>query len=202
MKKKQETNFFEKYNMKWVLIISVWTFLLAIVISIIAESSVQNLNIIISFIVLLFIIILGIVFDTIGIAVTRAEEKSFHSMAARKIDEARLAIKLVRNSPMVSNICNDVVGDISGIISGAVGSGIIFKLINTYDIRSSTILTILFTSLIASLTVGGKALGKSIAQIYDESIVYQIAKILNFIEKKFGLKFFQNDKKNKNRNKK
>lgn len=202
MKKKQETNFFEKYNMKWVLIISVWTFLLAIVISIIAESSVQNLNIIISFIVLLFIIILGIVFDTIGIAVTRAEEKSFHSMAARKIDEARLAIKLVRNSPMVSNICNDVVGDISGIISGAVGSGIIFKLINTYDIRSSTILTILFTSLIASLTVGGKALGKSIAQIYDESIVYQIAKILNFIEKKFGLKFFQNDKKNNNRNKK
>lgn len=199
MKKKKEINFFEKYNMKWVLLISLWTFFLAITISIMAENSVQNLSIILSFLVLLFIIILGIIFDTIGIAVTRAEEKPFHSMAAKKIDEAKIAIKLVRNSPMVSNFCNDVVGDISGIISGAVGSGLIYKLVSTYSIKNSTILTILSTAIIASLTVGGKAFGKSLAQIHDSGIVYQIAKILNFMEKKFGVKFFPNNKKNKNK---
>ena len=201
MKKKQDLNFFEKYNMKWVLLISMWTFFLAIIISIIAENSVKNLGIIFSFLVLLFIIIIGIVFDTIGIAVTQAEEKPFHSMAAKKIDEAKMAIKLVRNGPMVSNFCNDVVGDISGIISGAVGSVIIYKFVDSYGIKNLSILTIFATAFIASVTVGGKALGKSVAQIYHEDIVYQIAKILNFMEKNFGLKVFPNKKKYKNNRK-
>lgn len=201
MKKKQEINFFEKYNMKWVLLISMWTFFLAIVISIMAENSVKNLGIILSFLVLLLIIIIGIVFDTIGIAVTQAEEKPFHSMAAKKINEAKIAIKLVRNGPMVSNFCNDVVGDISGIISGAVGSVFIYKLVDTYSIKNISILTIFSTALIASLTVGGKALGKSVAQMYHEDIVYQIAKILNFLEKNFNLNFFPNKKKYKNNKK-
>ena len=37
-----------------------------------------------SFVVLLGIVVLGIVFDIIGMAVTAAEEKPFHSMAAKK----------------------------------------------------------------------------------------------------------------------
>lgn len=201
MKKKKERNFFEKYNMKWVLLISMWTFVLAIIISIMAENSINNLSIILAFLVLLFIIIIGIIFDTIGIAVTQAEEKPFHSMAAKKINEAKLAIKLVRNAPMVSNFCNDVVGDISGIISGAVGSVLMYKLVDTYSIINISILTIFSTGLIASLTVGGKALGKSVAQIYHEEIVYQIAKILSFLEKNLGLKFFPNKKKFKNNKK-
>lgn len=201
MKKKKESNFFKKYNMKWVLLISMWTFILAIIISIMAENSVNNLNIILAFLVLLFIIIIGIIFDTIGIAVTQAEEKPFHSMAAKKINEAKLAIKLVRNAPMVSNFCNDVVGDISGIISGAVGSVLMYKLVDTYNIINISILTIFSTGLIASLTVGGKALGKSVAQIYHEEIVYQIAKILSFIEKNLGLNFFPSKKKFKNNKK-
>lgn len=201
MKKRQEITFFEKYNMKWVLLISMWTFFLAVIISIMAENSVNHLGIVLSFLVLIFIITIGIVFDTIGIAVTQADEKPFHSMAARKINEARIAIRLVRNGPMVSNFCNDVVGDISGIISGAVGSVFVYKLVNTYSIANASILTIISTALIASLTVGGKALGKSVAQIYHEKIVYDIAKILNFMEKTFGLKFFPNKKKYKNNKK-
>ena len=201
MKKKKEMRFFEKYNMKWVLLITMWTFFLAVIISILAENSVNNLGIIFSFLVLLFIIIIGIIFDTIGIAVTQAEEKPFHSMAAKKINEAKIAIKLVRNGPMVSNFCNDVIGDISGIISGAVGSVLVYKLVETYSMKNVSILTIFATALIASLTVGGKALGKSVAKIYHEEIVYKIAKILNFMEKNFSLKLFPNKKKVKNNKK-
>ncbi len=57
---------------------------MAVIFSIIAENLVNNLDILLAFIILLVIIIIGIIFDIIGIAVTRAEEKPFHSMAAKK----------------------------------------------------------------------------------------------------------------------
>ncbi|HLS52630.1 MAG TPA: hypothetical protein VK031_01535, partial [Tissierellaceae bacterium] len=92
--KKSNNNFSKKYNLGWVLTISIWTFLLAIIFSIIAENSIDRLGIISSFLILLLIILIGIAFDIIGIAVTRAEEKPYHSMAAKKIKEGKIAIKI------------------------------------------------------------------------------------------------------------
>ncbi len=201
MNKNEDNSFIKKYNIKWVAAISVWTFILAVIFSIIAENLVNNLDILLAFIILLVIIIIGIIFDIIGIAVTRAEEKPFHSMAAKKIDEAKIAINLIRNAGPVSNFCNDVVGDISGIISGAVGASLIYKLINTYGFENVTLLSILMTAFTASLTVGGKALGKSIALIFYEKIIFDIAKLINIIEKTFGVNFFPNKKKSNRTNK-
>lgn len=186
--KKSNNNFSKKYNLGWVLTISIWTFLLAIIFSIIAENSIDRLGIISSFLILLLIILIGIVFDIIGIAVTRAEEKPYHSMAAKKIKEGKIAIKIVRNASQVSNFCNDVVGDISGIISGAIGATLIFKLSQVYKLGRLTFLSILMTALTASLTVGGKALGKSYALLKYEEIVLNLAKLVTFLEDKFKIK--------------
>ena len=186
-----------RYNFKWVFLISIWTFIMAAFFSIISENLIKNINTGMAFIVLIIIIFIGIFFDTIGIAVTAAEEKPFHAMAANNIKEAKYAIKLVRNASQVSNFCNDVIGDISGIISGAIGTTIIYNIINTYGFTNVGILSIIITSFIASLTVGGKALGKSIAMIYYDKIIFYIAKILNFCEKNLGLDIFPNKKKNK-----
>ncbi|NMB28354.1 MAG: hypothetical protein GX987_09945, partial [Tissierellia bacterium] len=167
MDKNENGNFINKYNVKWVIMITLWTFIMAMIFSIITEGLVYNLNILLAIIILIIIIIIGILFDIIGIAVTAAEEKPFHAMAANKVQEAKYAIKLVRKAGEVSNFCNDVIGDISGIISGAVGTTIIYKLIKIYDIKNGSILSIIVTSLIASLTVGGKAFGKSTAILYS-----------------------------------
>ena len=196
MDKNENGNFINKYNVKWVIMITLWTFIMAMIFSIITEGLVYNLNILLAIIILIIIIIIGILFDIIGIAVTAAEEKPFHAMAANKVQEAKYAIKLVRKAGEVSNFCNDVIGDISGIISGAVGTTIIYKLIKIYDIKNGSILSIIVTSLIASLTVGGKAFGKSIAILYSEKIIFQIARIFNFLEKRPGLNILP-DKKNK-----
>ncbi len=196
-KKEGEEGISSKFNLKWVFFISIWTFIMSVIVSIITENLVENLDIAMAFVVLIFIIFIGIIFDIIGIAVTTAEEKPFHAMAANKVEEAKFAIKLVRNAGQVSNFCNDVIGDISGILSGAAGTTIIYKLMNRYDLVDGTVLSIMITSLIASLTVGGKAFGKSIALFNYEKIIYSIAKILNFIEKKLGIDFFPNKKKNK-----
>ena len=200
MSNKEDGNFTDKYNIKWVIMITIWTFILAIIFNIITEGLVNNLGILLAIIILIIIILIGIFFDTIGIAVTIAREKPFHAMAANKVEEAKYAIKLVRNAGEVSNFCNDVIGDISGIISGAVGTTIIYKLINIYDIKNGSILSIIITSLIASLTVGGKAFGKSTAILYSEKIIFQTAKIFNFLEKRFRIDILP-DKKKKNGNK-
>ncbi len=196
MEKKEDGKFGSKYNIKWVIMITIWTFIMAIIFSIITEGLVYNLDVFLAIIILILIILIGIFFDIIGIAVTAAKEEPFHAMAANKIEEAKHAIKLVRNAGEVSNFCNDVIGDISGIVSGAVGTTIIYKLISIYDIRNGSVLSIIVTSLIASLTVGGKAFGKSIAMLYSEKIIFQIAKIFNFVEKRFGLDILP-EKKNK-----
>ena len=57
------------------------------------------------------------------------------------------------------------------------------------------------TAFTASLTVGGKALGKSIALIFYEKIIFDIAKLINIIEKTFGVNFFPNKKKSNRTNK-
>jgi Mg2+/Co2+ transporter CorB len=195
MAKKDMKNFYSKYNMSWVLIITFWTFLISVTLSIFAESLVNNLDVVMSFAILLFFILTGILFDIIGIAVTTADEKPFHAMAANKIDEARTAIKLVRNSSQVSNFCNDVIGDISGIISGAVATSIIYKLIARFGFVNGSVLTILLTGLTASLTVGGKGIGKSVAAYHYEKVIYKVAKIIGFVERLFGLEFMPSKKK-------
>lgn len=202
MSKKQKESVFKKYNFKWVFFISIWTFIFAAIFSIITENLVTNISILMAFLVLIVVITIGIIFDIIGIAVTAAKEKPFHSMAANKIKEARYAIRLVQNASQVSNFCNDVIGDISGIVSGAIGTTIIFRIINIYPLLNSTIMTIVLTSLIASLTVGGKAFGKSIALLHSEEIIYKIAVILNFVEEKFKFSIFKEKKQTGKKNKK
>lgn len=197
MTKKDEEGFSSKYKLKWVFFISIWTFIMSIIVSIITENLVENLDILMAFVVLIIIILIGIIFDIIGIAVTTAEERPFHAMAANKVAEAKYAIKLVRNAGQVSNFCNDVIGDISGILSGAAGTTIIYKLMSRYNLVDGTTLAIIITSVIASFTVGGKAFGKSIALFNYEKIIYSIAKILNLLEKNFGIDIFPNKKKNR-----
>ena len=198
MNKKDDISFADKHNIKWVIVITLWTFIMAVVFSIITESLVKNLDIFMAFIILIIVILVGIFFDIIGIAVTTAKEMPFHAMAANKIEEAKYAIKLLKNASQVSNFCNDVIGDISGIVSGSAGATIIFKLVDTYDLKNATILSIVITSLIASFTVGGKALGKSIAISNSEKIIFQTAKVFNFLEKNFGLDILPDNKKKHN----
>lgn len=195
MAKKDEEGFYRKYNMKWVFFITLWTFIISVGLSIFAESLVQNLDVILGFLILLFFIFIGILFDIIGISVTTADERPFHAMASNRIGEARTAIKLVRNASQVSNFCNDVIGDISGIISGAVATSIIYKLITRLGFVDGTLLTILLTAVTASLTVGGKGVGKSIAAYHYETVIYSVSKVIGFFERLTGLEFMSQKKK-------
>ena len=117
----------------------------------------------VSFVILICIIAIGIVFDIIGVAVTAADEKPFHSMASRKVPEATQALKLIRNAGRVSSFCNDVIGDICGVISGSAAATIAARVLAMHPGMREIVLTLAMSALAAGLTVGGKACGKSFA---------------------------------------
>ncbi|EOD01724.1 hypothetical protein [Caldisalinibacter kiritimatiensis] len=187
----------KKYNIKWVLLITFWTFVLAVSVSMISESIMRNFDIIMAFITLILIIFLGVVFDLIGISVAIANEAPFHSMAANKVQVARYAVRLIRNAGPVSNFCSDVIGDIAGIISGAAGTIIVIKLLNIYGIKEGAFVSIVMSGIIAALTVGGKAYGKEIAINNANKIVLYTANFFMILHKKFGIDLLPRLKKKK-----
>ena len=132
----------------------------------------------VAFVILLAIILIGIVFDIIGMAVASADEKPFHSMAARKVRGAQEAIRLLRNAERVSSICNDVVGDICGVVSGSASAAIAVQVLESFTFAWPQVMTLLMSALVAGLTVGGKAIGKTFAINSCTKIVYMVGKII------------------------
>lgn len=131
-----------------------------------------------SFVVLLAIVLLGIVFDIIGMAVTAAEEKPFHSMAAKKVPEAAVAIRLVRRAERVSSFCNDVVGDICGVVSGSASAVIAARVVLDMQPTLASVIQLLMSAFVAGLTVGGKAFGKSIAMNNATTIILTASRLI------------------------
>lgn len=168
----------------WVVLVSFWTFFLAIIFTWVTRSLIQNVeSVIISFILLIIIIFIGIFFDVIGTAVTAADEKPFHAKAAKKIYGAKRGIYLVRNAGQVANFCNDVVGDISGVVSGVVGGVIIINFAAGVPELSEISLSILLAGIVSALTVGGKAFGKYFAMNHSTNIVSLVARFLTTLDR-------------------
>ncbi|HOP99389.1 MAG TPA: Mg2+ and Co2+ transporter CorB [Acetivibrio clariflavus] len=184
-----------KENLKWVIFVTLFTFVVSSSLSIMSSTLLEDKNIFISFLIVLIIILIGIIFDIIGIAVTAAEEAPFHAMASRKMYGAKNAIKLMRNANKVSSICNDVVGDICGVISGAASGFIVIKIAATADGTVQTLASVGITGTVAALTIGGKAIGKTIAMEKSNYIVYKVAVILMFLTGR--LNFIEFGKKKK-----
>ena len=167
----------------WTLKIIIMAFIISLTFSLASEIIMPKVSTIISIIILILFIVLGIIFDMVGVAVTTCEISPFHSMNAKKINYAKTAINLINNNAKVSSFCNDVIGDICGIISGSAGviiSTNISKTLNT-NLFLTTLLT---TSLIASLTIGGKSLGKQTAIKNNTAIIKSFSRIIYIFYKK------------------
>ena len=168
----------KKVDKKWMLLISILSFLISLFFSFIGETIIPNAHITISIMLVFLFIILGIIFDMIGVAVTVADVSTFNSMATKKVKGAKIGVKLIKNAPKVSSFCNDVIGDICGIISGSTGLSIAIIIAQKTGINLLPV-TLIITALIASLTISGKALGKSFAINNCNIILYRFVKILS-----------------------
>lgn len=166
----------------WIVKITFLAFCISLIFSTTSELLIPNVNIVIGIILVILFIVIGILFDMIGVAVTSADEKPFHSMNSRRVKGSDIAVLFKKNADKVSSFCNDVVGDICGIVSGAAGSIIAISIAKNLHI-DTFLITLLVTACIASLTIGGKAMGKSIAINKSNVILYKFSKFVSYFYK-------------------
>ena len=169
-------------RLKWLITVCILSFVLSILMSFTSETIIPKISTLLGIIVILLFIYISIIFDMIGVAITAAEEKPFHSMASKKVKGSKHSVKLLKNSDKLASICNDVIGDVCGVVSGSAGVLVATDIANKYNLNIPIV--ILFTTaLIASITITGKAIGKNKAIKNSENITFKVGKFLNFFKK-------------------
>ncbi len=169
----------QRKNKKWIIQIFIMAFFISVMFSFVSETFIPKLSLVFGILLIVVFIALGIVFDMIGVAVTASDEKPFHSMSARKVRGAKVAVLLKKNADKVGSFCNDVIGDICGVVSGSAGA-IIASSIASQTSLSPFLLSLIVTGLIAAFTIGGKAIGKSVAINQCNMILYEVAKVISY----------------------
>jgi len=179
-------------SLKWSVLIFFLTFALACIFSVTSTVLLEGVGWGAGMFLVFVIIFAGIAFDVMGTASTAAREAPLHSMAAARVRGARQALKVVRSADRFANFCNDVVGDVCAILSGAASAIVILKLLEAPALKGQpaayTAVTVLFTSLVSALTVGGKALGKTFAMTHSTEIMLLVGKLFHLLERTLGIR--------------
>lgn len=181
--KKQTGEKGKKKRDYWIPKIFLMSIIISAVFSLVSSNVLNGAGYISAFLLLAAFILIGIVFDIIGVSVTVAEERPFHSMAAHGEKSASCAMQLIRNAEKVSSVCNDVVGDISGIVSGSTAAVIVTKLCTSFDL-DSMVMSLVISALVSGLTIGGKAIGKKIAINNSTQVVHSVSRVIHMVKRK------------------
>lgn len=189
-----------KKSLRWATFIGFLTALMAMLLSVISTALLNGMSWSGGLLVVLVIVVINVLFDMLGTAAAAAIERPFHAMAAKKVPGARHAIGILRRADQFSNFCNDVIGDICGIISGAAAFAVVGSLVTDVG-GERTVWDVLIVSIISALTVGWKALGKTLSIHYANPIIFQVGKLFYFMEEKFHIPLF-NVKNNRKRKRK
>src|SRR5690625_7131521 len=138
-----------KNSIKFSVYIAVITFVLAAIFYMVSSSLLSKVSWIFGLIIVLVIVIVGILFEMLGVAATAAKELPFNAMAAEKVVGAKEAVSITKNEDKFASFCNDVIGDITGIISGSALSVVMIEIMNIDNIDVESLLLIgLFVVLI------------------------------------------------------
>jgi len=184
----------KKTNIRWLIKIVIISLVASVVFTLASTEILGNTGYIMSFAILAIFIIVGIVFDVVGIAVTAANEAPFNSMATRRQRGASESLKLIKNANRVTCYCNDVIGDVTGIVSGTTAALIAARLMEGFNTESLAF-PILISAVVTGLTVGGKAIGKTLAFNKSTEIVLGVGKVLNILRIKPFSKQDRNERK-------
>jgi CBS domain containing-hemolysin-like protein len=184
-----------KDSLKWSTKITFITLTLAAFFAIISSFLLSGAPLAIGMVVVIIIILIGIAADTIGLSSAASSEEPFHAMASKKINGSKEAVQICRNAPVFSSFFNDVIGDICGVVSGTATAVVVLQLLSelgkTENSITHFIVTVAFTSVVAALTVGGKAICKTFAIRSSTNIILFIGKICYHLDHKFSIKLFK-----------
>jgi len=184
----------KKTNIRWLIKIILISVVASIVFTLASTEILGRAGYILSFAILAAFIIIGIVFDVVGIAMTAATEAPFNSMATRRQRGATESLRLIKNANRVTCYCNDVIGDVTGIVSGTTAALIAARLMEGFN-TESLLFPLVISAGVTGLTVGGKAIGKTLAFNKSTEIVLGVGKIFNLLRLKPFSKKERNERK-------
>lgn len=165
-------------DFKWIYKIIFITFGISLFMSFVSGITLPSVPTIVGILVVLLFILIGVIFDMIGVSVTASNLSVFNSMSSRKVKGAKLAVRFKKNADKVSSFCNDVIGDICGVVSGSCCITIATNISNTFNINY-LLCSLLVTATVSAMTIGGKAIGKNIAINKSDIILYKFCLFIN-----------------------
>lgn len=166
-------------NSHWALKATLITFFTSAFFSFVAESTESNGNLIVIVVLLLFLIVGNVVFDGIGIAAATADETEVKRLSKHCGRSEKIAIYIVENADIVSNVCNDVIGDIFGILSGACTVVITASVTKGLDTVTGKLVAVAVSAIISAIIVGGKAALKNLSITKSTELVIMFSKVLS-----------------------
>ena len=152
---------------RWALTVFLMAVVLSAVLSLASEAMLEGAGLAAALLMLALFIGLGIVFDIIGVAVTAADPRPFHAMASHKEKGARESRMLLGHR---------------GHVSGATGAVIVTQIQRALSVRT-VLISVAVTALVSGLTIGGKALGKTVAIKKSTQVVYWAGRFLHFFHR-------------------
>lgn len=183
--KKKERDKKKKKRNLWPLHAFFITFVIAAAVNTGSELALTESQWWLATILTIVILLLGVVFDIIGTAATACDIGPFHSMASRKVRGGKTAVRLAKKKDIVSSVCCDIVGDICGIVSGVCGAALASEAIDLLALSSAwaVVVKVAIYSVISTLTITFKAIGKNIAVKNANKIILGVAKFLSIFRK-------------------
>lgn len=195
-KKKKTESRFKKY-FRWPLIVLFLAFTLSMAFGVLSEVALNGANIAVAIVVIIIFLIIAILTDMIGVAITACDVKNYRAMASRKVRGAKEAILLQKKADRVSSIVADILGDICSILSGAAGAAVATALITeTMTDFTGVVVSSLVSAVIAALLISGKAFMKRYSLEHADKIILILGKFLSLFH------IVKNKKKKKNLSKK
>ncbi len=188
----------KKNNIGWSVKTFVLSISLSIIFSMLSQSLFPKLSIFLSIFIIFFFIFVSVIFDMIGMAVTSINKTKLLKFEGEP--GYKTALKLCEHTEKVASFCGDVIGDICGILSGAGGVSLVLSM-NIHDSNVYFLETCHVSSIIAGLTIFGKAIMKGYSVEHCDKVVMKTGQIMETSPLKF-LKKFTKNKKNKNNLKK
>ena len=170
-------------NKKWLCQIFLLSLELSIAFSLLAQLTLSHTNLAISLILIAVLIIISVIADIVGVAVTACNVKPLLENIEKGVFGARLGLRIVKQADKASSICSDVIGDICSILSGAGGVSITLQLTELFSSVSSFVLALFVNAIIASLSIVGKAVGKTYALNNPLKIVLIVGKVFSIFSK-------------------
>lgn len=185
---------------RYIVIVGIVSFFLAIFFTFFSEFFTSRLNsIILSLVFLAFIVLINIAADVVGTAVTAASHIPFNAKASKRIRGAPQGLQLIRNADKVANLTNDMLSDITTTVGGALGISIVVQIMKLEPAVSQFWLNILITAFIAAVIVSGKAISKKIALSHPDDVIFLVGRVLARVEDVTGYSPFRKTRSPRNK---